>query len=303
MKSFNPRAMIFLSSLFMIPTQSSSQNIFKTKLKVFVNIPSSQYEPKFIDTKRDIRQSNTVETFNPGGVLISYQKSEKPDWIRGKKMNNSEPYFPRKFRRTEYLYADIKPDDGRLLLYFWPFKINKHADAWETVQTLSANEFLKSNTFFIDVPERINLGFKLTSYQLGTMTLPLKVFIGGPDSVSKVFASANIGLYFGKRFGRRRYVKYPHEKEFTVYEKSHSWSVILGINKLDLDDKNTKDDGKKFQGSIAAISTGFSYGIHVKNFTLFSAVGFDTPLGKRGKLWSLKGRPWFGFGAGFDLFK
>jgi hypothetical protein len=297
-QSHNLAAVLFIGLFSMIHDNSYSQKAsFFQKKQVFINKSNPDYKVKFINTKNDVIKKHTEETYNAAGVLISYQLTDKLDWSKSQVADNTNPNMPSFIKNEIYLFADIKPDEGRLLVYFWPWE-----DDGTNASLTAANTFYKAHTFSIEVEDRVNLSFKSTAFQISPLTLPLKVYLGGPDSISKVSASANIGFCFGKKFGHTKYVKIPDEKEFMTYETSHSWNIVLGINKLDLDDKNTKDDGKKFQGSIAAITTAFAYGIHLKNFSLFTAFGFDHPIGKGGKLWSLKGKPWFGFGGGFDIF-
>lgn len=275
---------------------------FFEKKRVYTMEANPAFQVKYIHTKNDVLEKRAQETYNAAGNLISYQKENKPDWSKAKVIAPTTAGLPEWIKEEDYLLADIKPEEGRLLLYFWPWDIGEKATAEQKRKKEEANLFYKDHTFSIEVPDRINLSFKSTAFHAGPMTLPMKVFLGGPDSISKVSTAVSVGFYLGYRSGHTKYVKLPDQKEFASYETSHSWNVVFGLTKLDLDDKNTKDDGKEFKGSIAALTTGLAYGLHIKNFTLLASIGLDHPLSKKGKLWSLKGRPWIGFGAGFDIF-
>lgn len=296
---------LFLSCLALImaiPVIAQKASFFSRQRVAINQYANKGFEVKLIDTKLHVKQEKTAKTFDAVNNLASYQLTEKPDWSKQVILDNNIAGLLTLLQNRVYLDADIKPEDGRLLVYFWPFPEDPNGTAAQQADIKTANDFFKDHTFAIELKERDNLALKSSAFHAGPMVLPLKIFLGGPDSVSSVTASANVGLYIGKRYGKTHYVKLPDEKEYTVYETSHSWNLILGLSKLDLDEKNTKDGGKNFKGSIAAFTTGIAYGLHIKNFTVFGGIGLDFPFGKKGKQWSLRNQPWIGFGAGFDIF-
>lgn len=172
----------------------------------------------------------------------------------------------------------------------------------DTTGVYASNEFFKKMQFSIPLEVRTNLALRSSAFHAGLLTIPIKVYLGAPDSISAVQAAVTAGIYAGKRWGKTKYVKLPNEKEFTTYESSTSLNIFLGINKLDLDDKNTSDDGKKFKGSVSTLSYGITYAWHYKLFTLFIAAGKDEPLTNKAEYWSLKNKLWIGIGAGFDIY-
>ncbi|WP_343304383.1 hypothetical protein AAHN97_22655 [Chitinophaga niabensis] len=240
----------------------------------------------------------SMEVFAPNGQLLNYQLTKTLNWNKALPFHKDSLTLPGSLSQKSYLYADIKPDEDRLLIYFWPY-ITSGTPSTEIVQN---NAFFEDHMFSIALEDRTTLSFPSSSLHAGAMTLPIKIYIGGPDSVSAVQAGVSAGLYVGKKWSRTQYIKLPNEKEFTTYQTAYSLNVLLGLNKLDLDEKNTKDAGKKFKGSIASLSAGISPGFHYKSFTLFTAIGFDFPLSSKGEHWAFKGKPWIGLGAGFEIF-
>ena len=301
----HPNLRIMRSSLtlllLMLTTYANAQKIdFKKKLKVFVNDKANtDFQVKFIDPKKDVLLKPDVKVFSADGKLLSYQLTKTLDWDKALTLHKDSTTLPGSLKEKHFLYADIKPDEGRLLVYFWPYVPTTGAGAVEIDQN---NTFFKDHLFSIALEDRTTLAFTSSSWHAGAMTLPIKVYIGGPDSVSAVQAGVSAGLYIGKKWSKTKFIKLPNEKEFTTYQSAWSLNALLGLNKLDLDEKNTKDAGKKFKGSIASLSAGISPGFHYKTFTIFTAIGFDFPLSGKGEQWSFKGKPWIGLGAGFEIF-
>ncbi len=187
------------------------------------------------------------------------------------------------------------------MVYFWPYK-NKDSTVEDFKRKIKANDFIKKYAYSIELNDRTNLSFWSSECIGGILTLPIKIYFGGPDSVSAVQTAVGTGLYIGKKWGRRKFVKLPHEKEITVYKSAWSLNALAGINKVDIDEKNSKDGGRTFKGSFTSMSLGLASGFHYKSFTVFIASGFDIPLNNKGNKWTFKGKPWIGIGAGFEIF-
>ncbi|MCJ7933265.1 MAG: hypothetical protein MUW56_06405 [Chryseobacterium sp.] len=102
--------------------------------------------------------------------------------------------------------------------------------------------FLSTNQFWIFLNENENLSFFADSFQLGAMTLPLKVYLNKrDDNVGGGMAEGNInvGIYTGYKFGWKKYVKLKNEKDYRIYNVAFSSNVIVGLGKVTIDDKNS----------------------------------------------------------------
>src|SRR5690554_1982143 len=140
---------------------------------------------------------------------------------------------------------------------------------------------------------------------MGVMTMPLKIYLDRRNkdfTGSMVTSDVNIGLYVGKKWGSKSFVKLKHEEEYRIYTKAFSLNAILGLSKLDIDNKNSNTSNVTFQGSVPALNTGLGIGLHYRDFAFFTALGYDIPLNKYGTDWNYKGKPWLGIGAGYKIF-
>jgi len=307
--------LLFISSLFFVLKSDCQKISFKQKLKIYINGHENKaYQVRFIKTDYDTIMKPTAQVYSSDGKLLNYQLQKTPNWNASKAFNkDSVNTIPEILQRSEYHYADIStdPDNNRLLIYFWPFSTKKKDCLFDkpkelkgddSVKTADANNFLKNNSFSISLDDRILVRFRTMAFQAGVLTIPIRTFLGAPDSVSSIETTVSVGSYIGIRFGTTKYVKLPNQKDYTTYQIAYSINIFGGLNKLDLDEKNTKDAAKKFKGSIASLSLGIAPAYHFKNFTTFLASGFDIPLSSKGSNWSLKGKPWIGVGFGFDIF-
>jgi hypothetical protein len=201
------------------------------------------------------------------------------------------------------LYADIRAEDGRLLVYWRPFNDEKS----DSLKAKRKNQFFKNNIFSIALEERTNLSFPYRSLHAGVLTVPIKTWLSrrDDDKGNNIQTSTNAGLYIGYKWGRSKFVKLPNEKEYGKYVTGYSVNLFGGISKLDINEKNSmKEEGgiSNFNGSVAAINTGLAFAYHYKNFAFFIPVGWDIPLSGEAQKWVFKGKPWIGFGTGFDIF-
>lgn len=290
MKQFSILGILLLAAVC-----SFSQKVeMKQKLRVGIN-QSGNYPLRFIDPAKDTLVKAESKVYDATGKLLSYQLTKSNDWSKGKVVDSKVTTLPGVLKDISVIYADIKPDEGRLLVYPWPYN--------ETVTFKAENQFYKDHLFYIDLEDRVNLSFWSTSFHAGALTMPIKAYLGGKDSVSgTVEAGVNAGLYFGFKFGKKKFLKLPNEKEYTESNWAFSTNMILGLNKLEITDANVTDKTSKFRGNTMSLSTGLAAGFHLNKFTVFLAAGIDIPLSSKAKYWGYKGVPWLGFGAGYEIF-
>jgi hypothetical protein len=277
---------------FLFIAHNSYSQKLKFKEKTIVLIASSaneKYPVRFTDSKKTVK---TNVTFDSNGDTLSYQIEKKTNWTKGTILDSLKAT---KHGITDFsLFAEITPKEGLLMVDFYPF-IEENLNP--------ANNFFAKNEFSIELKPRENLGFKFCRFHAGILTLPLKIYLDSraDENNNNVETAINVGLYAGALFGTKRYLKIPSEKEYRVYEYGWSINAFAGLNKLEINENNSLDVSS-FEGTLVTSSLGANLGWHYKTFTIFGAVGFDIPLGDDGKDWSFKSKPWFGFGAGFDIF-
>ena len=290
------KPILLLTACLMTLFVSAQKLTFHQKIKVGIN---AKADAKYQVIYTSITPAKENEVYDAStNVIITYQLAKKPNWgtARELKLGNGDGNLPVLFQKNAIYIADIKPEEGRLMVYFWPF-----ANPAMAADITAANSFIKNNSFSIKLEDRTNLSFKSSAWHVGVMAIPLKIFLGTPDSVSAVQSSFNAGLYGGRRWGRTKYVKLPNQKEISTYQTSWSANVFAGLGKLDIDDKNTSDKGAKFKGTVASLSYGLMGAYHYKNFSVFISLGGDKPFGDRADKWLLKKKPWIGIGLGFDI--
>ncbi|AGA78209.1 hypothetical protein [Echinicola vietnamensis] len=278
--------------LFQVPFCFAQALKFKEAVQVKIADKANSKFPVLYTKGKAIKKTNV--TYNANGDTLSYQVEKVPVF---KKTDILDSTVAQDNGIKNYsLAAEIQPKAGYLMVHFYP--IEEGEDDADKV-----NRFFENNQFAIQLPPRENLKFSFSRFHAGVLTLPLKVYLGSraPENTGNVSTDANVGLYFGCLFGGKRYVKLPSEEEYRVYEYGWSINGFAGINKLDITETNTLDT-TTFQGSLVSSSLGVNVGWHYKTFSIFTAIGFDVPLSDKAEDWVFKGKPWIGFGAGFEIF-
>jgi len=281
---------LFLVLCLASPTWVLGQAL-KLKEKTLVAVAKKanpKYQVIYVSNSFPKKQDKKVFAFSDKETF--YQIQESINWDSAKILNEA---ILKDLAITDHtLKAEISPKNGYLQVYFYPF------DSTE----VKANEFLKNNSFGIKLPERISLGFGYRRFQAGVLTLPIKIYTSSraENNTNNIVSSANVGLYAGCLFGRKRYLKLPSEEQYRVYEYGFSVNGFFGVSKLDINKDNTLD-ATSFQGSVVSSSLGLNVAYHYKTFSVFLASGYDIPLSDKAKDWHFKNQLWVGFGAGFAI--
>jgi len=285
----------YLLIFTLIIFQFSFSQKLKFKEKININIATKakdSFPVKFVGKKKK-KLNKTNVTYNAKGDTISYQLEKKTDWESAiildslNAVNNGITDFK--------LLGEITPKDEMLLIDFYPFTDSKDS---------TANKFIEKNLFRIKLKPRTNLKFKYNRFHAGTFVAPFKVYLDSradSNNNNNIEADVNINLFAGLLMGTKRYVKIPSDEGYRIYEYGWSLNAFFGVNKLEIGEKNTLDTSS-FQGSVVTSSQGINCGWHYKSFSIFGLFGIDIPLNKRGSDWYFKGKPWLGFGAGFEVF-
>ena len=187
------------------------------------------------------------------------------------------------------ILANLQVVEKKIIIHPWNFD-GKEKD--------KANSFFDKNEAYIVMKDRVNYSFPYSSYQLGIVTLPIKWYMD--SKLGNVETSINAMINVGYKWGKSRFVKFPHEEKARTYKSAFSINILAGISKIELNKVNT--DNKIEEANIATISLGASFGIHYGDFTFMPVLGFDLPTAHQ-KDWNFNGTPWLGLGIGYNFLK
>ena len=279
MKNFK---ILFVLCLFFF--KGFGQNHLNLKEKNWVLTDTNLYEIKVVPSKKN--ESKTDVLFNAKKEIISYKIKKTYNFDNSKKINFEDLGIISKFK------ADFKLKEDKLFIYPWLYNCNnKNAE--------KINSYFDENLAYIVLEDRKNYSFKNSSYQLGVITIPIKMYL--ESELGNVNLNANAMLNLGFNFGKNKFVKFPNEEKARNYKSNYSINFLAGIASIELDDSNINTKGSA-EGKVAAISTGLSFGVHYNNFSFMLASGFDLTTSNR-KDWKFSGIPWLGVGIGIDFFK
>jgi hypothetical protein len=262
------------------------QKTFKERNRVIMKCDSSFFSSKKI-TEDSIVRKNVL--YNIKNEVISFERDtikKKPVKRMLLDIDSSEIGL----KCTETISANLKIVNKNIMIYPWRFKYNK-----------KVNAFFDKNDVYIKMEDRVNYSFRYRSWQLGVITLPIKWYVN--SKLGNVETSLNAMINGGYKFGKSRFVKFPHEEKVREYKTGFSINGLAGISKIELNKSNTSSSQNGIaEGNVAAISIGSSLGFHYSDFTLMLATGFDLPTSNR-KNWNFNGTPWIGLGFGYNFLK
>lgn len=190
----------------------------------------------------------------------------------------------------ESIIVDLEQKENKLIL-------KTHGE------TLSS--FKKYNTgvnrrLYIDISEGVKIS--KTSWKASAITIPIKAYLTSQsDSMANftnnIEADFNIAVTYGKSWEQYLF-KQGKEPKLT---NTQNLFVFTGINKLELNKKNT--DGKNDGDNILSFSTGVGYQYGYGKLGLSFLLGVDIPVSSMRKNWVFKHQPWLGVGVGYSIFK
>lgn len=205
--------------------------------------------------------------------------------------------------------ANITISKDTLLLNFWLSgpKKSKLCGVEEDSNAL----FNTKKKYLIIVENRKSIPFSYRNYEIGALTIPIKIRFGYTENGIKIPSAAtsnitNIGTYFGVRFGKVNYWYNKYEEMKTV---NKSWiiagffgvsndkvdslaSTVGGINGL------KKNDTPR---DIVSISYGVSAMFDISDFRFGIVLGWDRAFGDNRKIWNYDNKLWLGIGVGYKL--
>ena len=168
-----------------------------------------------------------------------------------------------------------------------------------------AKDFNKFNSdkvrkLYIDVSEGIII--TKTSLKVSAITVPLKVYLSNQSDSLATFTNnietdVNIALTIGKSWDKYLF----KEGEEAKLSNTNNLFGFIGLNKLELNKKNT--DGKNDEDNILTLSSGIGYQYGYGKLGLSFLLGLDLPFSKTGQNWVFKYQPWIGVGIGYSIFK
>lgn len=261
--------------------ESQEKNVYKERESVNFTI----YDFLYNRVEKDSARTNII--YNSSGDIISYQykkKEKKSQKLTGAKLDSME-------LKSASIKANLIAVDNKIMIYPWIFTDESDASK-------KRNSFFKENQVYIKMEDRKNYSFCYKSFNLSVITLPIKWYLS--SDLGNVETSLNAMLMGGIKFGKSRFVKFPHEEEARSYKSLWSVNALAGLSKIDIKASNRKE-GSSVEGSVAAFSTGLSIGKHYRDFSFLLASGFDIPT-SNSKDWKFSGIPWLGIGFGYNLF-
>ena len=241
-----------------------------------------KYEPK--DSLKVMKKTNII--YDKDGNIISYNNEEVKKAQDSKILD--ETVFKSLGLKSTWSNVNISEKDDKVFIYPFTYTDNK-----------TANDFFINNNVYLELEDRQNYSFKYRTWQVGVVTIPVKWYMD--NKLGNIETDINAMISGGYKWGKTHIVKLPHEEEARQYQRTYSFNVLAGISKLSLDSKNTVKDNP-VEGSVAAISTGISFGVHYKDFTFLIASGFDFPT-SNSKSWEFNNIPWLGIGFGYNFLK
>lgn len=262
------------------------QRSFKERNTVNLAIDSIKYIPrdqsKWVST---IERKNII--YDRDSSLISFEteikRKPKPAYFASLSPSITG-------LSSNVVSANLKVDSDKIYIYPWVFKRND-----------KANTFFEQHDIYITMKDRNNYNFAYDSWQMGLVTLPLKWYMN--SNLGNINTSVNAMLNIGYKWGRSRFVKFPHEKDVRTYKTGYSINVLAGISKLEFNKMNTSKSKTPIEkADVAAISLGAAFGIHYGDFTFIPTMGLDLPTAYR-KDWNFNNIPWLGMGIGYNFLK
>lgn len=160
------------------------------------------------------------------------------------------------------------------------------------------------NRAFISLPKR--------SVKFGPVTIPLKYRFGRSATIDGVkrtakdecIADANIGLFGGYKFARYR-VRNDGGKLRDRSSLGGSIGAFLSLSSTMIDSLSTHISPEPLDGdekyNIGVISPSFGVMFSPYNVQIGGFLGWDFGFGSNRKKWNFHGRPWLGFGLGYNL--
>jgi hypothetical protein len=262
------------------------QKSFKERNKIIIDHDIYAVEKNKIDS---IVYKNIK--YDKEGVIISMEKDTL------KKKSVGKQFVKISIKETglesgDIISANLKVVNKKIMIYPWIFKKQKGMDT-------ITNKFFDKHDVYIQMKDRVNYTFPYYSWQVGVITLPIKWYL--KSQIENVGTNLNAMINVGHKWGRTKFVKFPHEEKSREYKTGFSINGLAGISKIELNKRNTPED-KPIEGNIAAFSLGGALGFHYSDFTIMIATGFDLPTSNK-KDWNFTGTPWVGIGIGYNFLK
>lgn len=314
-----------------------SKVIFLSKEECLPFPQLAKEEKAIIQKKLDLVRNNLLTTVlftdcsgNSIEINSSNINNQKViDLISTKVIRRAKIYDNEKTNDNVYDGGLLFKDD-RLYVNFWPFippkkKGDKNtqellADATAKNQLNIDNESRKE--LFYKIPDDHTAIFHFTEYTLTAITIPLKYRFqtdrdaldsSDPENITEISVeseefstSVNLALFGGFTWGK---TKFTHRKKIgnRTNTKKNTIGLFLGSSAVELKSTNTnitlaQPQGDR-EGTFGTISFGFGYVKSWNKISIGLLTGIDKGVGRVSEAWIYDGKPWFGVGVGYDLFK
>ena len=190
------------------------------------------------------------------------------------------------------------------------------------VKNLSTGEFEKCQAYII-LKNRDRARFLYSNWEIGAVTVPFKLRFGynmmiGDSANTSINVKAetqtdvNLGLYAAYTIGKVSY-RYRDKEEILPNQNYFSIGPLLSLSTVKLDSASTsashftKDEGMIERNFLAyettrpAVSTGVAVMFGIRDIRFGAFLGCDFAFGENSSKWNYQGKPWLGFGLGYNL--
>ena len=171
------------------------------------------------------------------------------------------------------------------------------------------DKYSRESEYVLDMPNRLVFRFRSSNWELGAITIPLKIHFShkknGKTVGQEVVADYNIGVFGGWSYGRE---KYRYESKGGLKRMLNTKGTIggtIGIAHQELDSLSTTAAEHPLTGdsklTIAVMSAGLGLMFSINDIKLACFAGLDVGIGSASGKWNHHARPYLGIGLGYNL--
>lgn len=177
-----------------------------------------------------------------------------------------------------------------------------------TLDYYLVNKYDKNADYTIKMENREFKSYRKQGIEFGVVTIPFKYRFGYTKNniqVKQEFqADLNVGVFGGYKLGRYR-VRYEGTTLKDLANLSCTIGGFLNLSTTTLDSISTTlgkvPFKKEEKASIGVLAPGIGIMASIYNFQIGAFLGWDLGFGQYAKQWNFNGRPWLGFGIGYNL--
>ena len=231
--------------------------------------------------------------------VVELQKSLHPDSAQSKNSGKPRKVLRKTKKKLKNLYAHPN---------LWQAYSKEKLLVYRPVEkdTLTLYKKYPENSY-IKLENRQYIKLRFQELELSALTIPFKyrfeIEKGDLKAPSQASIDFNLGTYLGYSWGTLKYRNQASEK-FKPYGQSISLGVFASMSVQELDSSSTflqQNEALTSKQNVFYFSPGFGVVYDVMDFNIGFFLGWDIGLGSVAQKWNYSGRPWIGFGFGYNL--